>query len=122
MGKNFNNLINEFSSKPAFCWPFLLSLLLNIFLWLLLIWRIPPTTSWIPLHYNVYFGIDWLGPWVYIFIYPLLGLFFILFNVYLAIFLQPKGPFLSRLLIWTGLLIQLLIILSLSTLIINYFS
>ncbi len=117
-----NNHLKDFSSKPSIYWPYLLAFILNIFLWIILIYRIPPTTSWIPLHYNVYFGIDWLGPWMYIFIYPIIGLLILLFNGILGIMLQTKEPFLSKQLIWTGLLAQLFIIFSLLALIINYYN
>ncbi len=51
------------------------------------------------LHYNIYFGIDWLGAWYKIFIYPLIGLIIFIINFSLSIFFFEKEKFLSYLLI-----------------------
>lgn len=111
----------NFYLKPRLYLPFYLSLLLNVFIWVYLIRLIPPTNSWLPIHYNVYFGIDWLGPWVYIFIFPFVGLILILANITFAILVQAKEPHLTKLLSWSTLVVHFFIILSLWALIINYF-
>jgi len=118
----FFKLLHHFFLKPSLWRPFLLSLFINLLIWLALWWKIPPSSEWLPLHYNIYFGIDWLGPWSYIFISPFLGLIIILLNACLVIWLQLKELFLSQLLIWTSVVIQLIIILHLLLLTIQYFS
>ena len=119
---NFFKLLHYFFLKPSLWRPFLLSLVINLLIWLTLWWRIPISSDWLPLHYNIYFGIDWLAPWSYIFLTPLVGLAIILFNTTIVIWLQLKELFLSQLLLWVGLFIQLLIVLYLAVLIFYYFS
>jgi hypothetical protein len=57
----------------------LVSLCMNGALWLYLSERILPQVQQIPLHYNIYFGIDLVGPWWYLFAFPVtaLGVFLV---------------------------------------------
>lgn len=61
-----------------------LSLGINILLWLWLLWQTKGWAGHIPLHYNIYFGIDSLGPWYELFYLPFIGLMFFLFNFSIA--------------------------------------
>lgn len=122
MNISLANQIKDFCLKSYYYRPLILTLFLNLLCWAFLIKQVPLTSSWIPLHTNIYFGIDWLGPWIYIFIYPLVGLIFTLLNTFLAIILHTFEPFLSRLLILISLIIQFFVIVSLLFLTINYFS
>jgi len=69
-----------------------ISLLFLIAMWLLPIWRIVPLAEqkpFLPLHYNVYMGIDRFGPWYYAFFIPVLGtLLWIVNTVFEALFFQ----------------------------------
>ena len=50
------------------------------------IWKIIPIGAdnpFIPLHYNVYMGIDEFGPWQSVFVLPAIGLVLLLVNVVL---------------------------------------
>lgn len=100
----------------------ILALFLNLLIWLMSVLRIPPSADWIPLHYHVFFGIDWFGPWTYILIYPAIGLFLIILNCVLAFILRIKEPFLSKILIWQNIVVQVLILTFLTSLILNFFS
>ncbi len=51
------------------------------------------------LHYNIYYGIDWIGEWYKVFIYPLIGFIILIINFSLSIFFFEKEKFLSYLLI-----------------------
>ena len=120
------NRIRQFSkilySQSQFYLPFITSLFINGLIWLLIIWRLPASTTWIPLHFSSYFGIDWIGPWVQITYYPLIGLAIIILNFFLASMEYNKNRQLAFWLIWTGFIVQLFILTSLIFLIINYFS
>lgn len=51
------------------------------------IWRLLPVVKndpFIPLHYNVYLGIDRFGPWYEVFILPAIGIVFMIVNIFLA--------------------------------------
>lgn len=119
---SFLNHFKDFCLKSHLYRPLIITLILNLLIWCFLIKLIPISSSWIPLHANVYFGIDWLGPWIYIFIYPALALIFALINFILAMELQAYNLFLSRLILWISLIIQLIVTLGLVFLIISNFS
>ncbi len=62
------------------------------------LWRIVPLGSvrpFIPLHYNIYLGVDRLGPWQQIFILPILGFSLFLFNLFLQTFVFPQEKLLA---------------------------
>ena len=68
--------------KSERLYPWMLAL--AMLFWLasigLLLWRIVPlaqTTSFLPLHYNVYFGVDQFGPWYRVFVLPVLSFLFL---------------------------------------------
>ncbi len=74
---------------------FILSVVLNLAMWGVLYWKFSPLQALgdrLPLHYNVYFGIDFVGPWYKVFIMPLAGIFFVVVNFVLAdaIYLRDK--------------------------------
>lgn len=62
------------------------------------VWRILPiasTTPYIPLHYNVYMGIDESGPWQQVFVLPTIGLVLLLVNTVFQVFLYKREKVLS---------------------------
>lgn len=63
------------------------------------IWRIVPIASeqnYIPLHYNIYFGVDKFGPWYSIFVLPILGFVFIVINIALQTHFALREKLLTR--------------------------
>ena len=121
MVNSFKQNLKEFLGKPILYLPLFLGYFLNLLLWLFLIIRIQPSAAWIPLHYNVNFGIDFLGPWLYIFLFPSAGFAVIVLNLILALSFQIKEVLLTRLLVWSAVIVQLFIILSLFFLALNSF-
>lgn len=81
--------------------------LLNLFFWLA-VWRM---TSFfegqIPLHYNIYFGVDLLGDKKEIFKLPSTGAIFFLLNFALSFFLYERERILSYFLIIAGFFVQI---------------
>lgn len=62
----------------------ILSAILVFLTFLLPLWKILPLAGeqgFIPLHYNIYFGIDRFGPWYFAFVPPMLGLTLLLINL-----------------------------------------
>ena len=62
----------------------MVSLILVFLTFLLPFWRILPNVQkgeFLPLHYNIYFGIDRFGPWYYIFMPAVLGLVLLIVNL-----------------------------------------
>lgn len=66
---------------------------------LLPIWRLFPmglqAKPAIPLHYNIYSGIDLFGPWWYIFMIPAIGLIIFIFNLLCAVAIWRREKVLS---------------------------
>lgn len=106
LGNIFRNLINN-----RFIYlNFLSGLLLNLIIWLFLFINITPSLEPIPLHYNIYFGIDYFGPSNRIFFLPLLGLLILLVNFFLSLLFYFKEKILSYFLIFSSILVQFLLI------------
>jgi len=88
------------------------SLLINIVLWLVLVWQTRGLSDLIPLHYNIYFGIDLLGPWYQFFLLPSLGLLFFMVNFIISLMIYSKEKVLSYFLVGTSSFIQLIFLLA----------
>jgi hypothetical protein len=66
---------------------FVVNLVVVIFMVAFPIWKLLPVVAndpFIPLHYNIYLGIDKFGHWYEIFILPAIGLIFLIVNTFLA--------------------------------------
>lgn len=87
-----------------------LAFAINILIWITLFWQVEDFTALIPLHYNIYFGIDLLGPWYQIFVLPGVGLGIILVNLILGIFYFNREKILSYFLIGVGTIVQFLLL------------
>ena len=81
---------------------FLISLTLNLALWLILYFKIRPSDYPIPLHYSIYFGIDTIDYWYKVFIIPGIGVMLLMLNLILCIMFYRRK---SLLLIFWGLTI-----------------
>ncbi|MBI3626527.1 hypothetical protein HY224_00585 [Candidatus Uhrbacteria bacterium] len=99
-------MLNAFFGKKFFIAGFFLSLLLNLATWAGLLWRLKPTSEPIPLHYNVYFGPDLIGPWQQAYVIPGLGLGFLVLNLVLAYLFYRRERVLAYLLTGLTLLIE----------------
>ena len=81
MWKSFRQM---FQKSAMVRWSTAVSILFLTATIALPIWRILPLASetpFIALHYNIYLGIDRLGPISHIFFLPALGIFFLLVNL-----------------------------------------
>lgn len=61
-------------------------------------WKILPISAdnpYIPLHYNVYMGIDESGPWQRVFVLPAIGLGLLVVNTILQVVLHKREKVLS---------------------------
>ncbi len=107
----FKNILKFFLKDKIIIFWVILSLSL-IALMLINLFKIPKTSDPIPLHYNIYFGIDYLGAWKKIFIIPLLAFLVFLINFTLALFLYFKNKFISYLFCGTSLYVQIIFLIS----------
>lgn len=93
---------------------FVLSLILNILAWLVLYIKIQPfsyltATGDIPLHFNVYFGIDIYGKWYQVFILPLFGLLIIILNNIVGYMLFARERLLTLFMVWSQLVLNFIL-------------
>jgi len=85
---------------------------LNIVLWLGLLWQSRSFMESMPLHYNIYFGVDLYGPWYQILLMPSIGLAVILINFTIGSFLYGRDKMLSYFLAGTASFIQFILFLA----------
>ncbi len=75
-----------------------------------------PQKGSIPLHYNIFFGIDRVGLWYETFYYPAFALLLMLVNFVIGSYLFPKDKYLSYYLCYISTLCNAIVFLSLLTL------
>jgi hypothetical protein len=71
-------------TRALHLWTLVLSVIFLIGTVALPLWRIVPLSEqepFIPLHYNIYFGVDRFGPWYGIFWIPALGVLLFFLNL-----------------------------------------
>ena len=88
------------------------SLLINLAIWAFLYFKFSPLGSSeniLPLHYNIYFGIDFVGEWKKVFVIPLVGIFFITINFLIADIVYLRDKIIGYFLVGTGLFAQILL-------------
>jgi len=111
----FDKIINSLKKRNKFFFiGFSLSLLLNLINWFFLYFKFPLVKDIpaIPLHYNIYFGIDLIGPPIRIFILPLFGFLVVLVNLILSYIIYIKERLLSYFLVGGSILIEIFLLIA----------
>ncbi len=129
---HFHKFIDYLRKTPAwknkvFIIFSIIGLIINLLIWLLIyfkfypaVYNLPEEQSFIPLHYNIYLGIDLFGKWQKIFYLPGLGLVIFLINTILSLIIYNKKEILSYFLTIISTLCQIfLFIATLLTILIN---
>ncbi len=71
-------------------------------LWGLSAWKFRPREEPIFIHYNVYFGVDWVGPWYYGYIIPVSALAVLGLNFLFIRHIHEKNSSMSHIIVsWT---------------------
>jgi len=73
-----------FKNSKFYRWTTIISAGLVVLTGLIPFWKIIPNlqgAEFIPLHYNIYFGVDRFGPWYHLFFLPALGLIMLIVNI-----------------------------------------
>lgn len=86
------------------------SVAFNGLAWFFLAYFIHPSEFPIPLHYNIYFGIDLIGEYQRVFSLPLIGFLVILINSILAFWFYLKERLISYMLILSALAVQIFVV------------
>jgi hypothetical protein len=77
-------LVYQFKTSGLVKTFFGISLGLNLILWAGLIYLFRPQEEPVHLHYNIFFGVDLIGPWWQIFFLPASGLVILILNTGLS--------------------------------------
>jgi len=107
----FRSAWTMYEQKP-FAWFGWLSLILLALTAIVPIWRILPLAEarpYIPLHYNIYLGVDSFGPLYQIFFIPAIGFAFLVLNSVLQILSFQKERFLAMIIAVATVCIELLL-------------
>ncbi len=78
-------------------------------------WRLLPIVQGreaVPLHYNVHIGVDWIGPWWFVFTPAAMGLLFIVINICAMRLVWRKESQLASLIAVQTLVLQILLLLA----------
>jgi len=91
---------NSFRNDRRIIAVFFVALALNILTWVLLMINLAPfgylnDFGTIPLHYNLYFGIDLIGVWYLALTIPVIGVLVLICNTIVAYLLYPTDRELS---------------------------
>jgi len=119
----FHQLIENLKTSPARKNKIILictisSLVINLLIWALLIFKFRPIAlasaekATLPLHYNIYWGIDLFGQWYQSFILPALGLIILIMNFIFSILLYSKKILASYFFIIASVFIQTFLLIS----------
>jgi hypothetical protein len=87
-----------------------LSALLNIFIWIFLLQNQKENAHPVILHYNLFFGVDYLGDYKNIYLIPLSGLIIIIVNSILGHLLYLKEKLASYFLVFIIFIIQVFLL------------
>lgn len=111
--KIINKIIkNNFWRDRFNLFTVLTSLLLNLGLWLFLILRLEPSEYPVPLHFNIYFGVDVIDSWKHAFFIPVIGISIIIINLILSYLVFEKEKFMTHFLLSCSLFVQVLLFLA----------
>ncbi len=91
-------------------WCLVFSIIFNILFWVLVYFRIPIQTEPLALRYNIYTGINLIGPWYNVYFFPLAGLGIIIFNFALAKIIFKKDKLAAHFLVATALICQIILL------------
>lgn len=97
----------SFLSNPFLLTATLVAFLGNAALWVLLAFRLQPRAEVVPLHYNIYFGIDLVGPWWYTYILAIAGLLVFIVNLLLTIAIASRERVAAYFLTMGSILVQI---------------
>ncbi len=101
-----------FADSRFIRWTAIVSLFLVAVLVGMIFWRIAPIAqerSFIPIHYNVYLGVDQFGSWLSLFSIPATGFIFFIVNLYLQVSFYTKRKQISDILAFATLLLLIVL-------------
>lgn len=102
--------LRNFFAQGLILSSFLISLLLNLALWVIIYFYLPLTSQTVVVRYNVYFGADALTDWANTFLFPIIGLGVLIINFLLAFLVWQREKILAFTLVFASVIIEILFI------------
>lgn len=88
------------------------TIIVQAILWLILFQRVEVTSDPIPLHYDIYFGINLIGPWYKMYFLPLFGIIIFTVNVLFGSLVYRREKVASWMLFSAGTFAQIILLFS----------
>lgn len=104
--------LRQYVSRRPVAIPVVIAAFINIFLYFLLFFQIRPVTTPIPLHFNIYYGIDFIGRWYYVYALPISGSIILLLNMWIGAIMEKKKEEFSFLILIATIVVQTLLFLA----------
>lgn len=108
-------------TDPVIFFSLVLAILANAGMWAVIFFTVESTDRPVILHYNIYFGVDYVGDWRAVYFMPALALLIFLINLILSRFFYYKERMVSYLFAAMALLIQLLMMVGVGSIILINF-
>lgn len=108
--KKFLNKIKNYYPDRGNVIIYLSALFLNLTIWVFMSYIKKPDNMSLPLHYNIYQGIDLFDVWSRLYIIPIIGLLFVTINFILTMYILKKDKLMAYFLSSSSILIQLILI------------
>ncbi|MBI3290872.1 hypothetical protein HYZ76_01160 [Candidatus Falkowbacteria bacterium] len=115
---NKQSIFSSYFSNKFVIINLIIAIFLNAVLWLWLGGQAKGFAKIIPLHYNIYFGIDLIGNWYQIFFLPALGLCLGIINSFFGWAMFSREKLISFFLVGSSSFMQLILLLAAVTIII----
>ncbi|MDD5039803.1 MAG: hypothetical protein PHY34_01505 [Patescibacteria group bacterium] len=90
--------------------PVIISILLNCSIWAYIFFSLGSHSDILYLHYNIYYGVDLIGPWARIYILPAAGLSLVIINFLLALFTHKRSANLAMMIGYCTILQQIILL------------
>lgn len=84
----------------------------HVLVWAFALWQVHPQEEQLYLHYNIYFGVDLIGPWYRFYLLPVIGLVILFVNIALARILFRKEKMMPYIILGITMVYQLLLLLA----------
>jgi hypothetical protein len=108
-------------TDPVMFFSLVLAILANAAIWAVIFFTVESTDRPVILHYNIYFGVDYVGDWKAVYAMPALALLIFLVNLILSRFFYYKERLVAYLFAMMALLVQLLMMVGVGSIILINF-
>lgn len=102
--------LKEFLRNKNIILILVIGLTVNLLNLIYLFLKVKPSVEPIPLHYNIYFGIDLIGPWYKVFINPAVGLIIYFINTIISFIIYKRAKLMTYLLTSLNIFVSLILI------------